>query len=155
MIRYSCPTCKSVLESPDDKKERKVLCPKCGQKLQIPVPPSRNRTVLGNLLFQPGDQTSQPHGTEGSQQNDSRPSGRIAPPCRQEKNKKRMLVLAATALVIAGLFTCCGGIVILFYGWPSGPSDLRSVIGVVSEKKEGETWTHAELVSYLHKEGLE
>jgi hypothetical protein len=45
MIRFSCPACKCVLESPDHKAKLKINCPKCGQRLQIPSP--ANKTVLG------------------------------------------------------------------------------------------------------------
>lgn len=58
MIRFLCPHCSSLLESPDHKAGKKVTCPKpgCGQRLQIPaipaqaVPAARNRTVLGSLV---------------------------------------------------------------------------------------------------------
>jgi hypothetical protein len=49
MIRFACPRCKSVLESPDEKAGGKVNCPKCQQRLQVPVPP-RSKTMLGSLL---------------------------------------------------------------------------------------------------------
>ncbi|HJT78209.1 MAG TPA: hypothetical protein VJ739_13480 [Gemmataceae bacterium] len=52
MIRYACPRCKAVLESPDRKAGQKVHCPGCGQRLQIPLPP-RNRTVLAPLVPAP------------------------------------------------------------------------------------------------------
>src|SRR5947209_1716645 len=53
MIRFACPACKSVFETPDDKAGRKTTCPKCRQRLQVPSPtirPPRNKTVLGSLL---------------------------------------------------------------------------------------------------------
>jgi hypothetical protein len=51
MIRFACPACKSILESPDRKAGNKVPCPKCGQRLQIPGGTvSRTRTILGALL---------------------------------------------------------------------------------------------------------
>ena len=36
MIRFACPTCKSVLHSPDQTAGGKVACPQCGQRLLIP-----------------------------------------------------------------------------------------------------------------------
>src|SRR5262245_56092996 len=55
MIRFVCPACESVLESPDHKAGKKITCPKrgCGQRLQIPgaaVLQARNKTVLGSLV---------------------------------------------------------------------------------------------------------
>jgi DNA-directed RNA polymerase subunit RPC12/RpoP len=55
MIRFACPTCQSVLDSPDDSAGDKLACPRCGQRLQVPTPPAPppNKTVLGALL--PGE----------------------------------------------------------------------------------------------------
>ena len=52
MIRFGCPTCKSVLEAPDHRAAGTINCPKCGQRLQIPAAraSSGNRTMLGNLM---------------------------------------------------------------------------------------------------------
>ncbi len=55
MIRFVCPTCKCLLDSPDHKAGKKVTCPntKCRQRLQVPAltaPIARNRTVLGSLV---------------------------------------------------------------------------------------------------------
>ncbi len=53
MIRFACPTCKSILEAPDHKAGTKIPCPKCEQRLEIPalaVPSARNKTVLGALV---------------------------------------------------------------------------------------------------------
>lgn len=36
MIRFRCPTCRKVLKAPDDRAGRKIECPGCGQRLQIP-----------------------------------------------------------------------------------------------------------------------
>ncbi len=47
MIRYACPRCKAVLESPDQEAGHKVACPGCGQRLQIPLPP-RTKTILAS-----------------------------------------------------------------------------------------------------------
>src|SRR5690348_2981828 len=55
MIRFLCPTCKSVLESPEDRGGKKVTCPnpKCKQRLEVPAPPmpsARTKTALGSLV---------------------------------------------------------------------------------------------------------
>lgn len=46
MIRFSCPGCERVVEVADDEAGRKMNCPTCGQRRQVPAP---NRTVLGKL----------------------------------------------------------------------------------------------------------
>jgi DNA-directed RNA polymerase subunit M/transcription elongation factor TFIIS len=38
MIRYTCPSCKTLLESPDHKVGTKVACPTCEEKLRVPMP---------------------------------------------------------------------------------------------------------------------
>jgi DNA-directed RNA polymerase subunit M/transcription elongation factor TFIIS len=38
MIRYTCPACKTLLESPDHKVGTKVACPTCEEKLRVPMP---------------------------------------------------------------------------------------------------------------------
>ncbi|MBM4070852.1 MAG: hypothetical protein FJ271_18135 [Planctomycetes bacterium] len=53
MIRYTCPRCSILLESPDDQSGQKVFCPKCQQKLQIPEPP-RNKTILATFAGSSG-----------------------------------------------------------------------------------------------------
>jgi DNA-directed RNA polymerase subunit M/transcription elongation factor TFIIS len=37
MIRYTCPSCNTLLESPDHKVGTSVACPTCEQKLQVPL----------------------------------------------------------------------------------------------------------------------
>jgi hypothetical protein len=46
-IRFACPACNAVMNAPDGKAGRKVSCPKCGQRLQIPAPPK------GTILAKP------------------------------------------------------------------------------------------------------
>ena len=59
MIRFSCPRCNSVLQAPDHRAGSKTACPKCQQRLQIPVPPPNkpvpppNKTVLAPLVEYP------------------------------------------------------------------------------------------------------
>ncbi|HEV3259871.1 MAG TPA: CAP domain-containing protein, partial [Gemmataceae bacterium] len=38
MFRFACPACKAILQAPEQQAGAKVACPKCGQRLQIPVP---------------------------------------------------------------------------------------------------------------------
>jgi DNA-directed RNA polymerase subunit RPC12/RpoP len=49
MIRYLCPRCRSMLESPEHKAGAKVNCPQCRQRLQVPLPPL-NKTILAPLV---------------------------------------------------------------------------------------------------------
>jgi DNA-directed RNA polymerase subunit RPC12/RpoP len=67
MIRYTCPRCKSSLESPASFAGQKLNCPNCGQRMQIPqpsVPPSAppiNKTILAKeeSVSTPSARTSQ------------------------------------------------------------------------------------------------
>jgi DNA-directed RNA polymerase subunit M/transcription elongation factor TFIIS len=38
MIRYTCPSCKTLLESPDHKVGTQVACPTCEKRLRVPMP---------------------------------------------------------------------------------------------------------------------
>src|SRR5262249_48421491 len=49
MGRYQCPRCHSVLEPPDHKAGSKINCPKCRQRLQVPLPPPTT-TILAPLV---------------------------------------------------------------------------------------------------------
>ncbi|HEY7157041.1 MAG TPA: hypothetical protein VH575_23935, partial [Gemmataceae bacterium] len=56
MIRFSCPACHKVLKAPDHGGGRKINCPKCGQRMLIPMPAkpaAANPTVLGQLTSSP------------------------------------------------------------------------------------------------------
>jgi transcription elongation factor Elf1 len=48
VIRFECPICNAVLESPDTKAGNTIGCPKCKHCLRVPVPP--NMTIQGRLL---------------------------------------------------------------------------------------------------------
>jgi hypothetical protein len=69
MIRFSCPTCNTILNCPDDKAGGKAPCPTCGQRLQVPVPPrpTHAKTVLGQLVdLPPSNPQSAPPPDAGS-----------------------------------------------------------------------------------------
>src|SRR6516162_2874919 len=57
MLRYMCPRCKSVLESPEQKAGDKVSCPKCQQRLQVPGLP-RDKTILAPPIPGPSSPSS-------------------------------------------------------------------------------------------------
>jgi hypothetical protein len=52
MIRFQCPTCRKVLKAPDHGAGRKIPCPRCGQRLQIPFP-VQHKTILGQFVSDP------------------------------------------------------------------------------------------------------
>ena len=47
MIRYRCPRCQKPLTAQDNEAGAKKNCPHCEQRVQIPVPPPPNKTMLG------------------------------------------------------------------------------------------------------------
>src|SRR6516162_7759575 len=57
MIRFQCPRCKGILESPDQKAGDKVNCPKCQQRLQVPGLP-REKTILAASVPNPPSPSS-------------------------------------------------------------------------------------------------
>jgi S1-C subfamily serine protease len=51
MIQFSCPPCKKVLKVAPEHGGKKLSCPGCGQRLQVPAAmPARNKTILGSSL---------------------------------------------------------------------------------------------------------
>ncbi len=52
MIRFACPRCRTSFEAVDQRAGSKVNCPKCQQRMQIPLPP-RDRTILAPLMEGP------------------------------------------------------------------------------------------------------
>ncbi len=48
-FKFQCPTCRSIIVAPDEAGGRKASCPKCTQRLKIPMPRSRAKTVLGKF----------------------------------------------------------------------------------------------------------
>src|SRR5438874_13246853 len=55
MIRFGCPSCKTVLSTPPEQAGTKVGCPRCGQRLLVPQPPPPNKPLLGALLAPEGE----------------------------------------------------------------------------------------------------
>jgi DNA-directed RNA polymerase subunit M/transcription elongation factor TFIIS len=49
MIRFTCPTCQALLTRDDAHAGTKVVCPSCGQRLQVPAAPV-NKTLLGEAV---------------------------------------------------------------------------------------------------------
>jgi hypothetical protein len=82
-VRFQCPACQSVLECPERKAGEKIVCPKCGQRLQIPrpAPPQRNRTVLGRVMdavTRPAQAKPRPASSAPAQAPRPAPAGRKA-----------------------------------------------------------------------------
>lgn len=51
MIRFACPVCHKIMKAPEKGVGKKISCPKCGQRLEIPPPVQvQNKTVLGQPL---------------------------------------------------------------------------------------------------------
>lgn len=48
MIRFGCPMCKSSLQARDQDAGAKFACPKCGQRLQIPIRRRQAKPCLAN-----------------------------------------------------------------------------------------------------------
>ncbi len=63
VIRFSCPSCWSVLEHATA--GEKLNCPHCGQRMQVPQP-NTNKTVLAPLApMEPLPKETNPHKNEG------------------------------------------------------------------------------------------
>jgi DNA-directed RNA polymerase subunit RPC12/RpoP len=60
MIRFACPGCRTPSEAAIDQAGKKIECPYCGQRLEIPRPP-REQTLMGILLPPPDDGAATPH----------------------------------------------------------------------------------------------
>jgi hypothetical protein len=151
MIRFACPACQTVLQSPDPGAGNKVACPKCGQRLQIPgAPARRNRTVLGALLPKarpkvvvqppegaapsphkgPAPAVPQPPGRSGR-----KPTMSPAAPEREQPNgsarasrpKSRGSKSCLSVVVGAALGLVCFGVVggAVWYFWPAAAAALR------------------------------
>src|SRR6476661_8050482 len=49
-IHFACPECKTPYTVNDRDAGKKSDCKQCGQRLEVPKPPERLRTVLGETL---------------------------------------------------------------------------------------------------------
>src|SRR5262245_46567486 len=47
MIRYRCPRCEKPLAAQDEEAGAKLGCRHCGQRVQVPALPAREKTMLG------------------------------------------------------------------------------------------------------------
>ncbi|MBY0526975.1 MAG: GYF domain-containing protein [Gemmataceae bacterium] len=56
MLRFTCPRCKMVMSRSDDEVGHKISCPGCGQRVPIPLPPTDQTLLEGNVPFQAGGQ---------------------------------------------------------------------------------------------------
>jgi HEAT repeat protein/DNA-directed RNA polymerase subunit RPC12/RpoP len=50
MIRFVCPTCKSLLQSPDQTAGSRTVCPQCGQRLLIPNSMKPKSEIAARLI---------------------------------------------------------------------------------------------------------
>src|SRR5439155_27148909 len=51
MIRFACPSCTTTVSARDREGGEVIFCPKCGQRVQIPPPPSpKSQVLLGKPL---------------------------------------------------------------------------------------------------------
>jgi transcription elongation factor Elf1 len=53
-IRFACPQCRTPYTVNDRDAGKKAECKVCGQRVQVPTPPARPRTILGELLLTDG-----------------------------------------------------------------------------------------------------
>jgi hypothetical protein len=135
MIRFACPACQSVLESPRRKAGEKVACPKHGQRLQFspPTPPAvPGRPALGKALgsgsprprtaTSPSAPTRQGSTTEAL----AIPTASDATPDRSFARVKTGLIAASIAAVICG-----GGGLALWVFTSPGAKNAGERIGAV------------------------
>ena len=132
MIRYKCPRCKSILESPDAKAGDKVACPKCQQRLQIPMP-LRDKTMLAPLVSPPPTSPRPQAIPVGSPSPGTAhpptpvpgsPDAASNPPAGSNRSRGLLLVAVPVAL-LAGLLCICG---VAFF--TPGARLAKSVFGV-------------------------
>ncbi len=97
MLFFRCPRCQGVLQAPEAKGGAKAHCPKCRQRLQIPLPPP-GKTLLAPLVSAPPPP--------------AKSAGTAGPP-RAARTARGPLLLAATvgalvALLVASLVGAFG-----------------------------------------------
>lgn len=102
-MRFRCPACKAILDSPGQRAGAKINCPRCNQRLEIPGPSNLSRTVLGEPI---PERNEEPATTLTS-------SSEM--PTRTSR-KKLFLLSASGCLLSVGLLLCWAGIVLLTVG---------------------------------------
>lgn len=98
MLRFLCPSCQSSLQVPESTAGKKGSCPRCGQRLQVPMPP-RNRTVLGVL---PDATTSYATPSLPTPTASPPPLAEYAPPARLPQGTKLGCVALTIVLIAVG-----------------------------------------------------
>lgn len=117
MIRYTCPNCNRLLESPDHGAGAKLACPQCGQRLQIPVPAAKPAALDKTKLAPLADRPSGPAAATSPPLAAS-PSAASTPPGTKPASAAilKRKVLLASCVVTACLAAC-----ILYFWKPARP----------------------------------
>ncbi len=107
MIRFTCPACKSILQSPGPTAADKVACPNCGQRLLVPNPvkPAASKEKLLVPLMSESDRG---HSIPSS---DNLNDVHAEVPRRSPQRKLILLAIITVIVFGAGLF----GFGIYFY----------------------------------------
>jgi hypothetical protein len=106
MIRFSCPTCRRVITVANEKAGAKGPCPGCGQRLEVPTPPTQ--TLMGELL--PAEPPSLVHQLPANQTpavdwsaiTEDVPAPSVARKEAAERRRQEALIAGADALRLAG-----------------------------------------------------
>lgn len=167
-IRFACPECKTTYTANDRDAGKKSDCKVCGQRLEVPKPVERSKTVLGEVIGEsaPATSLSPPRPAAA-------PPPRVASPVSDpaperdvgeasDRTPRRMSPharagLLAVLIAAGGFLAFCLLVgVIILCNRASGPSNrvASAFDDRPTEKAEGETWTHKELADYLRSKGV-
>jgi hypothetical protein len=138
VIKFACPRCETAYEVPDAAAGKKSNCRKCGQRLKVPGTPPINQTVLGLPFDAPPAAPAKP----------SQPSVPVTPPPAAGGGGRKIgqwLFIGGGALAVVVLV--CAGLV--------GLVVVRPLLSGPSASREGNTWTHDELLDHLKKRGVD
>jgi Zn finger protein HypA/HybF involved in hydrogenase expression len=58
MIAFHCPKCRTLVQRHEQEVGTKILCPSCGQRLQVPQPRPSDQTLMGELAIDPANKTA-------------------------------------------------------------------------------------------------